>query len=240
MAAVARRRPPPELVHLGAEAVHEPISRPRDVRLAGSGARSPPRCPGRPSVADDRSRAQGRAHSRSRGRSIQPRRLMKIGYEAPFGKVTVSGDPDAAAAASFSRSSVEKTPWPRYRGSVATLTGIARRVSMPSSAVRKKLIAATPTTSPSSTASETIPLTGRVPVEPPRKLLVGELRRADARAARRGKRAPPPSSAPLGSSTRGHPEALSQRTSTCVPTTVSLTERASQAPARTSSNVRDE
>ena len=41
--------------------------------------------------------------------------------------------------------------------SVATFTGIARRVSTPSSVVLKKLMAATPTTSPSSTASETIP-----------------------------------------------------------------------------------
>jgi hypothetical protein len=38
---------------------------------------------------------------------------MKIGYDAPFGNVTVSGEPDDAAAVSFSRSSVEKIPWPR-------------------------------------------------------------------------------------------------------------------------------
>ncbi len=74
-----------------------------------------------------------------------------------MGKVTVSGEPEAVAAVSFSRSRVEKTPWPRYRGSVATFTGMASRVSTPFSTVRKKLIAATPTTSPPSTASETIP-----------------------------------------------------------------------------------
>ena len=97
------------------------------------------------------------AHSRRRGKSIHPSLRMKIGYEFAFGNVTVSGEPDAAAASSFCCCIVEKTPCPRYRESVATFTGIARRVSTPSSRVLKKLIAATPTTSPWSTASETIP-----------------------------------------------------------------------------------
>src|SRR5919201_1755153 len=97
---------------------------------------------------------RGRAQTRRPVRSTQPRRPTKIRCEARFGKVIVIGDPSTAASRSLFSSSAEKIPCRRYGASVATCTGIATARSSPSRSIRKKLIAATPTTRPSSTPSE--------------------------------------------------------------------------------------
>ena len=74
--------------------------------------------------------------------------------DAAFGNVIVIGDPSAVASRSFDSSSSEKIPCRRYGASVATCTGIATSRSAPSRIIRKKLIAATPTTRSPSTPSE--------------------------------------------------------------------------------------
>ena len=103
VAPVAGRGTCAELVHLGAEPLDRAhLEAVRCVRGVESATRIPPRSPGRPSAYRTTPPARsGRAQRRSRGRSIHPSRRMKIGYDLALGKVTVSGEPEAAAAASF-------------------------------------------------------------------------------------------------------------------------------------------
>ena len=103
----------------------------------------------------------------------------------------------------------------------------------------KKLIAATPTTSPLVDGERDDPLAAGVPVEPPGELLVGELRRADAGEQRDERRSP---LGRVADDLEAHrvavPSTLLNARRAYVPGTVSFTEMRSQAPERTSSNVR--
>ena len=119
---------------------------------------------------------------------------------------------------------------------------MASRVSRPSSRVRKKLMAATPTTPPSVDGERDDPLAGRIPVEPPGELLVRELGRPDPRssatsdARRSGEYA---TSLEAHSSVAVPSAALNIRRA-CVPGDRVLDAIRSQAPASTSSKVRAE
>src|SRR5207302_1009482 len=82
-------------------------------------------------------------------------------------------------------------------------------------------------------------LASGVAVEPPPELVVGELRRADAREQGDEVGAPVRRVAHGRKSHRvAVPRAMLSARRACVPTTVSLTAIRSQAPRRTSSNVR--
>ena len=103
-----------QLVHLPSEALDRANVEPmraasRAIRLAHSSvlagtAEHIPRHP---------ARAQGSGPQTQPGQVDPAKPRMKIGYDFAFGKVTVSGEPEAAAASSFSACSVENTPCPR-------------------------------------------------------------------------------------------------------------------------------
>ena len=165
---------------------------------------------------------------------------MKIGYDLAFGNVTVSGEPgrggrllvlllerreDALAAVARVRRDV-------HRDRQARLD--ARRA-----VVVKKLIAATPTTSPPSTASDTIPS--------PAGFRSNHHANSSSVSCVVPTRASSATSdgAPLGrvpDRREAHrvavPSTLLNARRAYVPGTVSFTEMRSQAPASTSSNVR--
>ena len=79
-----------------------------------SGSRIPPCSPARPSTyRATPPRAAAAPTDAAAGRSIQPSRRMKIGYDSAFGKVTVSGEPDGSRSLLVLLLSVENTPCPR-------------------------------------------------------------------------------------------------------------------------------
>ena len=194
---------------------------------------------GRGRTARLRTTRSGRAHSRSRGRSIQPSLRTKIGYDFAFGKVTVSGEPEAAAASSFSALQRREHALPAvarvgrdvHRDREARLGAVQPR---PEEAHRRdaddlSLV----------DGERHDPLARRVAVEPPGELLVRQLRRPHA-GEQRHERLPPLRrvSNRLEAHRVAVPSTLLKARRAYVPGTVSFTEMRSQAPARTSSNVR--
>ena len=148
-----------ELVEVRAEPLELGAPRARaGSRSAPSGSPEPallPRPPER--VPDDGAGAQ-RARPQPQARQVDPPEPV---HEDRVGGAVRERDRERSAGRGGGRLVLplerREDPLPAVAGSVATLTGIASRVTAPSSAVRKKLIAATPTTSSSSTARDTIP-----------------------------------------------------------------------------------
>ena len=103
----------------------------------------------------------------------------------------------------------------------------------------KKLIAATPIDLAVVDGEGHDPLAAGIAVEPPRELVVGELRRPDPRE--QGDERRPPLGR-VADDLEAHrvavPRTLLNARRAYVPGTVSFTEMRSQAPERTSSNVR--
>ena len=122
---------------------------------------------------------------------------------------------------------------------MATFTGIASRVSTPLEARLEEAHRGDADHLAVVDGEGHDPLAAGIPVEPPRELVVGELRRADA--CEQGDERRPPLGR-VADDLEAHrvavPRTLLNARRAYVPGTVSFTEMRSQAPERTSSKVR--